>query len=266
MHLFHLSCKAWIPRRKKSVGWPSTHSLTADLISSWGEFGNVCEVMNKNCGRKYAIKKIALNNMECREAFKELKIMKKLKSRYVVEYIDLWIEENSMKCEEIITQKNQSYSAISYPHLIFYSQKTDLLHIQMEFCCQNLNELMKNLSNELRVNDSQMMKTLCYYICCELFTEIIECLNYLHRRNVIHRDIKPANILITDGINGRFIKVSDYGLSVIRDSYDNDSTQSWDFIKYMAPEVMSTRNYDMKADIYSLGIIVEELFSLKTDL
>ncbi len=54
-----------------------------------------------------------------------------------------------------------------------------------------------------------------YYICCELLTEITECAHYLHGRNVIHRDLKPANILITDGINGRFVKLRDFGLSVI---------------------------------------------------
>jgi serine/threonine protein kinase len=78
-----------------------------------------------------------------------------------------------------------------------------------------------SLNNERK--NSDMMKTLYYYICCELFTEIIECVNYLHGRNVIYRDLKPANISITDGINGRL-------------------------------------KYDIKADIYSLGKIVENLF------
>jgi serine/threonine protein kinase len=57
-------------------------------------------------------------------------------------------------------------------------------------------------------NNSEMMKTLCYYICCELLSEIIECVHYLHERNRIHRDLNPANILITDGINGRFLKLT----------------------------------------------------------
>jgi serine/threonine protein kinase len=73
---------------------------------------------------------------------------------------------------------------------------------------------MKYLLNEKLKNNSQMMKTMCYFICCELFTEMIECVHYLHGRNIIHRDLKPANILITDGINGRFVKLADFGLSV----------------------------------------------------
>jgi 3-phosphoinositide dependent protein kinase-1 len=50
--------------------------------------------------------------------------------------------------------------------------------------------------------------------------ELIECVNYLHVRNIIHRDLKPMNILITDGINGRFVKLEDFGLSAIHEFND----------------------------------------------
>jgi serine/threonine protein kinase len=113
----------------------------------------------------------------------------------------------------------------------------------------------------MKENGSQNMKTLCYYICCELLTEIIECVDYLHGRNVIHRDLKPANILITNGINGRFVKLGDFGLSVIHERNDQSHTQDSGTLKYMAPEVNDSRKYDMEADIFSLGKIVEELFN-----
>jgi serine/threonine-protein kinase len=51
-------------------------------------------------------------------------------------------------------------------------------------------------------------------------TKIIECVNYLHERKIIHRDLKPANILITDGINGRFVRLADFGLSGIHEFID----------------------------------------------
>jgi serine/threonine protein kinase len=131
----------------------------------------------------------------------------------------------------------------------------------MEFCSQSLNEMMKYLSNQLKVNDSQIMKTLCYYIYCELFTEIIQCVHYLHGRNIIHRDLKPSNILITNGVNGRFVRLGDFGLSVNHEFNDQSHTQCSGTIKYMAPEVMISRKYNMKADIYSMGVIIEELFN-----
>jgi serine/threonine protein kinase len=94
-------------------------------------------------------------------------------------------------------------------------------------------------------------------------TETIECVRYLHVRNVIHRDLKPANILITNGINGRFIKLADFGISVYHEFSEQSHTQDSGTPKYMAPEVVFSRKYDIKADIFSLGKIVEELFNIE---
>jgi serine/threonine protein kinase len=216
--------------------------------------------MHKNCSKLfiYAIKKIPSNRTECEKLYKELNLMKKLKSRYVVEHIDSWIDENS---SFKVLMKTYSSTGISSSHPIFDLKNTVLLHIQMEFCCQTLNEVIKHLFNEMIENDSQNMKTLSYYICCELLTEIIECVNYLHGRNVIHRDLKPANILIINGINGRFLKLADFGLSVNHEFIDQSHTQGSRTLNYMAPEVRDSQKYDIKANIYSLGKIVEELFN-----
>jgi serine/threonine protein kinase len=130
----------------------------------------------------------------------------------------------------------------------------------MEFCCQTLKEVMKYLSKLFLENYSKIRQCFSYFISCELLTEIIECVHFLHIRNIIHRDLKPANILITDGINGRFVKLGDFGLSVTHELNSQSHTQGSGTIKYMAPEVIKSRKYDTKADIYSLGTIVEEHF------
>jgi alpha-tubulin suppressor-like RCC1 family protein/tRNA A-37 threonylcarbamoyl transferase component Bud32 len=226
---------------------------------SFGSFSIVSKVMNKSSKKIYAIKKIALNKEELEKAIKELNLMKGLKSRYVVEYIDSWIDENSFEF------KAQSSSDISSSHRILDPKNTVLLHIQMEFCSKTLKEVIEDLLKELRENAQQKMKSSCYFISCELLTEILECVNYLHGRNIIHRDLKPANILITDGINGRFVKLGDFGLSVTHE-FNESHTQCTGTVNYMAPEVIRTRKYDTKADIYSLGIIVENLFLLKDNL
>jgi hypothetical protein len=236
-------------------------------LISCGGYGIVAKVMHKNSKKNYAIKKIALNEKELEKAFKELNLMNKLKSRYIVECIDFWIEENTSS-EVLMKTSGIMSSGISSSHRILDPKNTVLLHIQMEFCCQTLKEVIEYLLNELRENAQQMNKSLCYFICCELLTEIIECVDYLHKQNppIIHRDLKPANILITDGINGRFIKLGDFGLSVIHEFKEQTHTQYSGTLTYMAPEVITSRKYDSKADIYSLGKIVENLFFLKDNL
>ena len=101
-----------------------------------------------------------------------------------------------------------------------------------------------------------------YYISSELFIEILESVDYLHKQNVIHRDLKPENILLTDGQNGRFIKIADFGLSVIHEFVSQSHTTGCGTLKYIAPEVVQSTKYDTKADIYSLGVIVQELFNI----
>jgi hypothetical protein len=233
------------------------NEFSEQSLISCGGFGIVSKAMHKNSKKIYAIKKIALTKEELEKAFKELKLMKKLISAFVVEYIDSWIEENTYEL------KPQSSSDISSSHRILDPKNTVLLNIQMEFCYKTLKEVIEYLFNEFQENAQQ---SLCYFICCELLTEIIECVNYLYVRNVIHRDLKPANILITDGINGRFVKLADFGLSVIHEFIDQSHTKCSGTFDYMAPEVIASRKYDTKADIYSIGRIVEELFFLKDNL
>jgi serine/threonine protein kinase len=167
--------------------------------------------------------------------------MKGLESPYVVKHIDSWIEENSVEFKARLS------SNISFSHRIRDPENTVLLHIQMEFCCQTLNEVIKQLSNKMKENDSQNMKNLCYFISCELLTEITECVHYLHERNVIHRDLKPENILITEGINRRFVTLTDFGLSVNHEFKDQSHTQFFGNIK-----IYGTRSYENQKIRYEI--------------
>jgi serine/threonine protein kinase len=86
---------------------------------------------------------------------------------------------------------------------------TYLLHIQMQFCSKTLKELM------IELNIFQSLNTINFYILFQLFVELLKCLNFLLSLNlpIIHRDLKPKNILITNGMNGRFVKLCDFGLA-----------------------------------------------------
>ncbi len=77
----------------------------------------------------------------------------------------------------------------------------------MELCLNILSEIMDQKQNEFKREESEIMTPIEYYISSQLFKEIVESLNFLHKQRplIIHRDLKPENILITDGINGRFV-------------------------------------------------------------
>ncbi|XP_054168778.1 putative mitogen-activated protein kinase kinase kinase 7-like [Oppia nitens] len=134
----------------------------------------------------------------------------------------------------------------------------------MDYCIMSLKEAIKLKAQVFqRQSSDEPMDCMEYYITCEILLEVLECVRYLHELNppVIHRDLKPDNILIAHVIrNGRFVKLCDLGLITVHEMVEQSHTSGVGSPKYMAPEVISGRKYDTKADVYSISVIIEELF------
>ena len=82
-----------------------------------------------------------------------------------------------------------------------------------------------------------------------------------HQAGIVHRDLKPANVLIdSDGL----LKIVDFGVAAAQTQGDTQLTKTGYVIgspKYMAPEQILGKKVDERADIYSLGVILYELFA-----
>jgi serine/threonine protein kinase len=61
---------------------------------------------------------------------------------------------------------------------------------------------------------------------------------------------------------GICVKIADFGLMAIHDFPEKSHTLDKGSTKYMAPEVINNKKYETKADIYSLGVIFQNLFDL----
>ncbi len=80
-----------------------------------------------------------------------------------------------------------------------------------------------------------------------------------HDRGVLHRDLKPANVML-DG-RGR-VRITDFGLAVALDAVGLEADLSGT-PAYMAPEQLAGKGASVRSDIYSLGLLLHELYTGK---
>lgn len=94
----------------------------------------------------------------------------------------------------------------------------------------------------------------------DVIIQVCKALSFAHKNGIIHRDIKPENILINS--EGDAL-VSDFGIAQLFDKQQVTSDGTvMGTIAYMSPEQkVSARNVTSASDIYSLGVVMYEMFT-----
>lgn len=93
-----------------------------------------------------------------------------------------------------------------------------------------------------------------------LFLEVCRGVSYAHQNLIVHRDIKPSNVLVTaDGTP----KLLDFGIAKLLDAEHADEHTETSFRAftpdYAAPEQVSGGQITTASDVYSLGVLLDDL-------
>lgn len=88
--------------------------------------------------------------------------------------------------------------------------------------------------------------------------QVLDALDYAHKRGVIHRDIKPANMMLTPSGT---VKLMDFGIArLMADERLTQTGRTVGSLYYMSPEqIRGEATLDARADIYSFGIALYEM-------
>jgi eukaryotic-like serine/threonine-protein kinase len=146
-------------------------------------------------------------------------------------------------------QEAQSASALNHPNVctIHDIQEYDgQLFIVMEFVDgQTLGEKKGTIGSKQAI---------------EIGIQIAEGLAAAHEKGIVHRDIKPDNIMIRkDGI----AQIMDFGLAKLKGSVSQLTKEGSTVgtAAYMSPEAVQGQDTDHRSDIFSLGVVLHELFT-----
>jgi hypothetical protein len=231
----------------------------------FGSFGSVFKVkreVNKYSRRRVeysAINKIEFTSVDKNAIIREYLKYKIItrnysKNEYLVKYFDAWLEES------------------------FSNQSGICLYIQMELCDMTLEEAIKEFTKDSTLKttiydfgeilfNKGTLTIVGYYIASNIFLQILEGVNHLHKQDppIIHGALTPSNILLKKSEEGLYVKIADFGLIALHQYSGQWHTIDKGTLQYMAPEVFTNKKYDTKADIYSLGVIFNDLTDFEPD-
>uniref|UniRef100_H3BBE7 Cyclin-dependent kinase 12 n=1 Tax=Latimeria chalumnae TaxID=7897 RepID=H3BBE7_LATCH len=229
-------CRPRYGERKQSESdWGKRCVDKFDIIGITGEgtYGQVYKARDKDTGALVALKKVRLDNEK--EGFpitaiREIKILRQLNHPSVV----------NMK--EIVTDKQDALD---------FKKDKGAFYLVFEYMDHDLMGLLE--SGLVQFSEDHIKS---------FMKQLMQGLDYCHKKNFLHRDIKCSNILLN---NSGQIKLADFGLARLYNSeesrpYTNKVITLW----YRPPELLlGEERYTPAIDVWSCGCILGELFTKK---
>lgn len=125
-----------------------------------------------------------------------------------------------------------------------FIQDDDHFYIIMEYCSGgDLSELLRK-------------GKLTEKIAQEYMKQLASALSLLKSKNIVHRDLKPSNIILTG--DQKTIKLIDFNFA--RELRDHELTNTLcGTPMYMSPEMIEKKDYSIKSDLWSVGVILYEM-------
>ena len=177
-----------------------------------------------------------------------LYVMKSIKMINMTEEL-----KNKTFGEVRIIQKLNHPNIIKFHEVFISKQPYETLNIIQEYADGgDLSERIEKMKNKNKFfSENQIL---------DWFTEISLALNHMHSKHILHRDIKSQNVFLT---KNNMIKLGDFGISKTLDYTLAKAMTVIGTPYYLSPEIIQSIPYSYESDIWSLGVLLYEMCSLK---
>ena len=123
----------------------------------------------------------------------------------------------------------------------------------MEYCDgDNLRNFINKNQKDNKLIEEKVLRNIIKQICIGI--------KEINDKKIVHRDLKPENLFINEKM---IIKIGDFGIYRQSGTYNTQITNNKaGTYNYIAPEILKQGRFNEKSDIWSLGCIIYELFTL----
>ena len=193
-----------------------------------GSFGKAYLCQNIQDNSQCVIKQIVLDELDAeekKETLNEVAILKRLDHSNIIKFKDVFTKTK--------------------PH--------NTLNIVMEYA--DGGDLSKKIQKQREKKSPFTEKEIINYL-----TQICLALNHIHKKKIIHRDLKSGNIFLT---KSGLVKLGDFGIAKgFKNTWEKAKTKVGTPY-YLSPEIINSKPYDSKSDIWALGVLLYEMMTFK---
>ncbi|KAJ5272635.1 Calcium/calmodulin-dependent/calcium-dependent protein kinase [Penicillium angulare] len=165
--------------------------------------------------------------------------------------VKIILKKNVRGNEEMVYDELKMLQKLQHPHIVSFVdwfESKDKFYIVTQLATGG--ELFDRICDYGKFTEKDASQTI---------RQVLDAVNYLHKRNIVHRDLKPENLLYLTRETDSQLVLADFGIAKMLDSPSEVLTSMAGSFGYAAPEVMLKQGHGKAVDMWSLGVITYTL-------